>query len=614
MKIRKFSFLAIVMALLMAFSLVLVACDPKEPEKDPDEQNPGGTTTGGGEAMALVTDESLQDKFVAMYTFEEDTVANGQAVKAYSPYTGEATPDFDGTYVVAAASGTGAAAKDATKSKATLHEGSAFQLDSLNAGGAFPGELKEEQVGDSWVSSVEGGAGMSFSFWYYGASQSDWNRIVSCANGAAEANYGNISFTGGTSFPSAGAAVGRAAYTDESYEAAREAGLTQTELEKFSTTYNVYNAVCGEAAAEVTDDMSIVDKAVATVGNANTNNWFYITVVMEEDAISFYRNGILAYVYGVEMGGTAADGIQEIWESIYLDIIAPYAGDGMKFFGEGGASIDDLLVGRELTYDEVTALYENISGETVEDADKEIVSNLDPDAAARQEAINQGIAELQAERLAALKAARDAYVAPADAMEVVNNGWAMAGNSSVYTASETDGTFSMTVSGTQTVPDTGSNVWNLLGAAITVNGNFIMYMRGDTYGQMTEDHSINTNTEGYTGWTSDAAYADYTATNRFFCELSFTIAWDGTNLTATWSAVPFDAGETYEKEVTYTKTDGTSATATATLEIPETAATATYTFPMEKLEISAPVTSISVCFANDGGAFYVTGLTGGTKG
>lgn len=609
-KKKTFAFLSLLVALAMMCTLVLTACDKgKDDDKDKDE----GGTTEVGEALALVTDDTLKDKFVALYTFEGETAAVGGTVAAYDPYTGKAVSALNGVYT-AAQTAEGVASKDAAKSKTTLHEGSAFEIYTLGDTDFFPGELVEEtdDEGELTAQYIKDGSGISYSFWYNGASQSDWNKIVA-SSAAPEVNYGNISFTGATAYPSMGATVGRAAYTAESYKAAQDANLTASQLAKFSTTYNVYNAMCAEGAAEVTDEMSIVDKAVATMGNEISNKWVYFTVVVEEDAISFYRNGILAYTYDANVSAIVGTGVKEIYTNLYMDIVASLgAGSGMKFFGEGTSSIDDLLIGKELTYDEVTALYENMSGATVADADKELVSNVDPDEAAKTDAINKGVDELKAARLALVKAERDKYTAPATVLETVNNGWALAGTSKTYSATVTDGKIDMTVKGTQVTPDTGSADWNLTGAAIKVNGNFMMYMRGDTYGQLTEDHSKNTNQEEYAGWEAGEGYSDYVSTDKYFAEVSMTVKYDGTSLTFTWTAVPFDAGEEYTKEVTYQKSDGTTGTATATYTVPASVS-ATYTMPLAAFGIDGAVTSVELNFAADGCAYYVTEVTGGTK-
>lgn len=609
-KKKTFAFLSLLVALAMMCTLVLAACDKgKDDDKDKDE----GGTTEVGEALALVTDDTLKDKFVALYTFEGETAAVGGTVAAYDPYTGKAVSALNGVYT-AAQTAEGVASKDAAKSKTTLHEGSAFEIYTLGDTDFFPGELVEEtdDEGELTAQYIKDGSGISYSFWYNGASQSDWNKIVA-SSAAPEVNYGNISFTGNTAYPSMGAAVGRAAYTAESYKAAQDANLTASQLAKFSTTYNVYNAMCAEGAAEVTDEMSIVDKAVATMGNEISNTWVYFTVVVEEDAISFYRNGILAYTYDANVSAIVGTGVKEIYTNLYMDIVASLgAGSGMKFFGEGTSSIDDLLIGKELTYDEVTALYENMSGATVADADKELVSNVDPDEAAKTDAINKGVDELKAARLALVKAERDKYTAPATVLETVNNGWALAGTSKTYSATVTDGKIDMTVKGTQVTPDTGSADWNLTGVAIKVNGNFMMYMRGDTYGQLTEDHSKNTNQEEYAGWEAGEGYSDYVSTDKYFAEVSMTVKYDGTSLTFTWTAVPFDAGEEYTKEVTYQKSDGTTGTATATYTVPASVS-ATYTMPLAAFGIDGAVTSVELNFAADGCAYYVTEVTGGTK-
>ena len=83
MKKKTLTLFALVLALVLSFSLAIMAGCKK-----------GNSVSGDGTAVSLVTDESLQGKLLAMYTFED----SDSTLKATDPYTGEALEANNGTY------------------------------------------------------------------------------------------------------------------------------------------------------------------------------------------------------------------------------------------------------------------------------------------------------------------------------------------------------------------------------------------------------------------------------------------------------------------------------------------------------------------------------------
>ena len=361
---KKFGWLAVGVAAVLSMSIGFAACT-QDNEEDP-EPGPGPDTPST--SASVIKDEALADKFVAMFTFDDSAYDEMNAyvkVPAHDPYTGDANEELYATYV----SADGAVLPGATQHNGTpsLDAGAILRLKSINpaADPFFPGEYEVGTNPDGTpsysITDAEAAGGMSFSFWYYRpeATANDWNSMIkSETTKASIINWGNISYDGGSAYPSLGAVHGRAAYTDTSYAAAQEE-LALGQM-RSSNAYTVYNAMCPEAAG--TEDY------VGEMGDALTATWMYMTVVMTDKEISFYRDGVLAYSYQNIAGVTA------IWESIYLDVLLPL--DGVQMFGNASDVVDDVLIGKELTAEEVRALYEDVSGTELSDEDVNLSSSV----------------------------------------------------------------------------------------------------------------------------------------------------------------------------------------------------------------------------------------------
>lgn len=354
MKGKKIGVAALGVAAIMSLSFGLFGCEKK-----------------GSDGPSLVTDETLADKFVAMFTFEDDAYDEDLAqvkVPAVDPYTGEALENvyaaYDSLDDTATNPGT------AKRNGKSLAGSTSLYLTSINESSFFPGSVEigqDDQGNATYTLAGNNDTGISFSFWYNSAeaTNSDWDAMITSEFTAGDiVNYGNISWVGGSAYPSGGAVHGRAAYTDTSYAAA-QAELALGQL-RSSNAYTVYNAMCPEVADS---------EYVAEMGNSITNVWLYMTVVVTPTHIDFYRDGVLAYSY---TSANFAAGISAIYTNLYMDLLAP--GLGMKFFGSGSDakvfSVDELLVGKDLTAGEVELLYENVSGETLTEADTTLSSTV----------------------------------------------------------------------------------------------------------------------------------------------------------------------------------------------------------------------------------------------
>lgn len=325
----------------------------------------------GEKAEGLLKDTSIQDKIIAAYTFEN----GGAAVDAY---TGEALSQYD-----------------VTPSDETTVDGYAGK-------GIASGDVS--LILPKYGDAVTEDSGFSFTFMSYSdvGIVSDWNVLLS--SDYSVITYGNLSNP--TSYPSACSELGRGAYSAEMFEKAKAAGLTTEQLVAWNS-YTGYNAgiVEGEGDTEASDSLY----------REMVGNWQVMTVVVTQDSIRWYRNGMLAYVYGSAIVGNSAD-------YLLLDIIDLDGGDDTPvslFVGEGG-KIDNLIVGNALTAEEVVALYNDLTGSSVVAADV-ILQDADASALAAAEGLAK-INALTGDRAAVIKAAYDAEAGSSDprAIELVD--------------------------------------------------------------------------------------------------------------------------------------------------------------------------------------------------
>lgn len=427
-------FLALV--LLFSFTLVMFAGCGNEGEE-------GG---GGGEstdAAKFVTDDSLSDKLLAMYTFEESNPANGTTLNAYNPFTGAAIPSANGQYETNqnTSSLQTVALSGLTQDDYSLTTDStqAFNVTgTLSFDSALSELYAKDGNGDPQFSN-----GVSVSFWAYnyekdktvssetaGTLAIDYANVVS--NGDLAVTWGNLNDGGSVMYPDQDTTVGRAAYTDKyitgqdgvgSYYDA-QAEFTTEQLSKFdmgwarSGGYDTYdftgwNVISGNV--QDADAGSTVDQ----ISEYCYHTWRYITVSMDEDGVFFYMNGRLAYYYSADtyLSGTGESGwktdsepsnetsnlYRYIWGLVGGEVAHPILPGVMQdindnlglifdmFGADAKAYVDDLIIGYALSATEVQALYQNLSGVTYAAEDLTIGTSLSAEDVARENAISEAL-------------------------------------------------------------------------------------------------------------------------------------------------------------------------------------------------------------------------------
>lgn len=436
MRSKKGRISAVFLALVLLFSFTLVmfaGCGDPEGE-------------GGGEgsnAAKFVTDDSLSDKLLAMYTFEESNPANGTALNAYDPYTGDAIPSANGKYETNqnTSSLQTVALSGLTQDDYTLTTDStqAFNVTgTLSFDSALSELYAKDGNGDPQFSN-----GVSVSFWVYNWDQDktvssetagtlaiDYANIAS--NGDLAITWGNLNDGGSVMYPDQETTVGRAAYTDKyitgsetkgSYYDA-QAEFTTEQLAKFdmgwarSGGYDTYDFTGWNVISGNVQDAD-KDSTVDQISDYCYHTWRYVTISIQEDGVYFYMNGRLAYYYSADtyLAGTGESGwitksepsnttsnfYRYIWGLIGGEVEHPKLPGVMQdinadlklifdmFGADAKAYVDDLIIGYALSATEVQALYQNLSGVTYAAADLTIGTSLSEEEVARENAISEAL-------------------------------------------------------------------------------------------------------------------------------------------------------------------------------------------------------------------------------
>lgn len=439
MRSKKGRISAIFLALVLLFSFTLVmfaGCGDPEGE-------------GGGEgsnAAKFVTDDSLSDKLLAMYTFEESNPANGTALNAYDPYTGDAIPSANGKYETNqnTSSLQTVALSGLTQDDYTLTTDStqAFNVTgTLSFDSALSELYAKDGNGDPQFSN-----GVSVSFWVYNWDQDktvssetagtlaiDYANIAS--NGDLAITWGNLNDGGSVMYPDQETTVGRAAYTDKyitgsetegSYYDA-QAEFTTEQLAKFdmgwarSGGYDTYDFTGWNVISGNVQDAD-KDSTVDQISDYCYHTWRYVTISIQEDGVYFYMNGRLAYYYSADtyLAGTGESGwitksepsnttsnfYRYIWGLIGGEVEHPKLPGVMQdinadlklifdmFGADAKAYVDDLIIGYALSASEVQALYQNLSGVTYAAADLTIGTSLSEEEIAKENAVAAKMDEL----------------------------------------------------------------------------------------------------------------------------------------------------------------------------------------------------------------------------
>lgn len=436
MRSKKGRISAVFLALVLLFSFTLVmfaGCGDPEGE-------------GGGEgsnAAKFVTDDSLSDKLLAMYSFEESNPANGTALNAYDPYTGNAIPSANGKYETNqnTSSLQTVALSGLTQDDYTLTTNStqAFNVTgTLSFDSALSELYAKDGNGDPQFSN-----GVSVSFWVYNWDQDktvssetagtlaiDYANIAS--NGDLAITWGNLNDGGSVMYPDQETTVGRAAYTDKyitdsetegSYYDA-QAEFTTEQLAKFdmgwarSGGYDTYDFTGWNVISGNVQDAD-KDSTVDQISEYCYHTWRYVTISIQEDGVYFYMNGRLAYYYSADtyLAGTGESGwitksepsnttsnfYRYIWGLIGGEVEHPKLPGVMQdinadlklifdmFGADAKAYVDDLIIGYALSASEVQALYQNLSGVTYAAADLTIGTSLSEEEVARENAISEAL-------------------------------------------------------------------------------------------------------------------------------------------------------------------------------------------------------------------------------
>ena len=461
MKKKKFAFLSLVLAVLMALSLVLVACGGREEDKKPGGNEPGGNEPGGNEpggdtgdeadvirgdvvegsgAVATISDTSLEGKFWAMYPLEDSLAVEGNenyvVAAAINPYTGAAQASLtdDDEMEMYYGENTQLVANPTTTGRGNSKY--VFDTDSTH--------ISLPAIPDSYFSEIDNyevdleaaeKTGLSVSFWAYNnespvgtvatGQASDWSNVMT--NGFAAVTWGNITNIGAGNiavYPANHAYLGRGAYTATSYPLAQQALSTEQLSARPASvptnTYYVYNAING---GRLEADNESVAPYVVEMLNDMAKTWRYVTINIDyEEGVSFYNNGLLVYRYAPDAIDSTAGSTAYDWDRLYSEFIYGVSEGNREynylnmFNAESGIYVDDILVGASLTMDEVETLYEDLAGLEAGTVDNTLASTAAGD---KLTAEAEAAADLLKKRWAAYDTAVTEEVGTGSAVETI---------------------------------------------------------------------------------------------------------------------------------------------------------------------------------------------------
>lgn len=462
MKKKKFAFLSLILAVLMALSLVLVACGGGEEDKKPSGNEPGGNEPGGNEpggdtgdeadvirgdvvegsgAVATISDTSLEGKFWAMYPLEDSLAVEGNenyvVAAAINPYTGAAQASLtdDDEMEMYYGENTQLVANPTTTGRGNSKY--VFDTDSTH--------ISLPAIPDSYFSEIDNyevdleaaeKTGLSVSFWAYNnespvgtvatGQASDWSNVMT--NGFAAVTWGNITNIGAGNiavYPANHAYLGRGAYTATSYPLAQQALSTEQLSARPASvptnTYYVYNAING---GRLEADNESVAPYVVEMLNDMAKTWRYVTINIDyEEGVSFYNNGLLVYRYAPDAIDSTAGSTAYDWDRLYSEFIYGVSEGNREycylnmFNAESGIYVDDILVGASLTMDEVETLYEDLAGLEAGTVDNTLSSAVSDEEKLEAEVAAQ--AKGQKQHLEARTAIRNALIATTEEAALV---------------------------------------------------------------------------------------------------------------------------------------------------------------------------------------------------
>lgn len=647
MKKKTVTLFALMLTLIFSLSVaVMTACS----DISDDNDNPAGD----GSYVSLVDDDALTGKLFAMYTFED----SGNTLSAVNPYTGAALSSNNGEYL-----GGGRTATPQQQGESTT----VFNTDSAIRLGSFSDVITDE-FEDSWFVDGNDYEGLSISFWAYNnetivgpttedGESADWSNLAT--NGYESINWGNFTHmtasegTYDAVYPSASnnLYVGRGAYTEASYEAARAIWDNES-LSHYMSSYACWNAVAGnrQDATATTPDNSYV----VALAEAYYQTWRYITVNIDlEGGLSFYVNGRLAFNYTPAIFNSGAIGAAGGWEQIYADFLLSALGTGDMYIDMFGAItgiyVDDLIVGKSLTAEEACALYEDLSGTTWNEDDLTLESSASTEEQEQSAAITEYLAEMlegvttpvegdnwgngtsaadagviredtndDGVITDAVYDAREAWFAEdhdleAEFIEVIgstslDNSYAPSSSNYYYVPDvNEDGTFTMTVSGL------------LMTSGAQNYHTAVMSLYSGDVEQTTPriDNFVNYAAEGLTvasnnmniSWVDTSTNGVYLNVIQRFAKLDVILAFDGTNLTLTYNIYYYYAGE----EVTLETASGAEFQYTAPKDSTTLFNYITYNVTAASgLDVVLDLNALSLKLGSECAAFLVEEVTGGS--
>lgn len=591
MKKKKFAFLSLFLALLMALSLVLVACGGGEEDKKPGGNEPGGNEPGGNEpggdtgdeadvirgdvvegsgAVATISDTSLEGKFWAMYPLEDSLAVEGNenyvVAAAINPYTGAAQASLtdDDEMEMYYGENTQLVANPTTTGRGNSKY--VFDTDSTH--------ISLPAIPDSYFSEIDNyevdleaaeKTGLSVSFWAYNnespvgtvatGQASDWSNVMT--NGFAAVTWGNITNIGAGNiavYPANHAYLGKGAYTETSYPLA-QAALSTDQLSARpasvpTNTYYVYNAING---GRLEADNESVAPYVVEMLNDMAKTWRYVTINIDyEEGVSFYNNGLLVYRYAPDAIDSTAGSTAYDWDRLYSEFIYGVSEGNREycylnmFNAESGIYVDDILVGASLTMDEVETLYEDLAGLDAGTVDNTLASTATGD---KLTADAEAAADLLKKRWAAYDTAVTEAVGTGSAVETIgtkDRNVAYADGFSKNTFKPTDGS-AYEVKIVAFGAAAGGGNWYAPNISVySGEGNYLGVVRVDSW--------VNDNVSGNPGfgqtagqtdnrftWASsistidaDGVWTKYTATDNYWSEFQNIIEWARFDITITY--------------------------------------------------------------------------------
>lgn len=525
----------------------------------------GGNGGGSGSGTALVKDTTLNGKLFAAYTFDK---GNGAAT---DPFTGEALGE-DGEYD-------------------WKSENAEYSSDHAQSGMAhISGSATDFAI--PWYQKLFNATevGSSFSYWSWSdTSNSDWNIMIYSPDGFQTITYGNLSGTCGD-YPSICQEVGRGAYTEDTYAAAREI-YSDAQLAVWNgSTYTAYNAALYE-----TGDTA-QPAAVAMEQEMYASAHYITVVVVSNEYIKFYRDGALAYVYSSDAAKTGA-------EYFNLDI---YDGDEgsdshLKAFYGACGYVDNAIIGAALTDEEVLALYNDQMGASKTMDDVTLKSALDPDAAVKSEVDATATTNAVAAYKEAAAANATELASSTEGIKILgatdfSNVWY---TEYVNISPETTDAFDVTLTGVL-ITD-GKNNWDSLLTIVASSAGQEFILRTDNY--------------GWIGGANTATYIQNAATYNWDtfiadingAEISVNFKYDGTKVDVLYTVKPALAGQTFTGAAEATLSDGTTYTKTAEFTVPEE-----YTCSYTVNDLSVADGTIFPSFSVEASYFIITGVEGGS--